>query len=281
MLGIAQCRETHQRQLFLLACAWLHSWLSFPFLGANYLLCFFNKIDFVSCRAGSSSLHRLFLQLQRVEATLWWCVGFSSARLHLLQNSMDSRCAGSEVAAPGLWRESGAVAHGLRSPTACGIFLDQGLNTCLLHWQADSSPPDSEPPGKFPIFHLLISMYLSVFCEKNHKSVVNLPANAGDTGDPRVEKAPWRQKWEPSPVFLPGESHGGRSLAGCSPRGCKNTHTCVCVYMYVCVCVCMRLLTLYTNMNIKSCFQRTGLWGLAKSEVRVEVYKLERVGWRS
>ena len=43
----------------------------------------------------------------------------------------------------------------------------------------------------------------------------------------------------------------------------------------------MRLLTLYTNMNIKSCFQRTGLWGLAKSEVRVEVYKLERVGWRS
>ena len=63
--------------------------------------------------------------------------------------------------APRLWRESGAVAHGLRSPTARGIFLDQGLNTRLLHWQADSSPPDSEPPGKFPIFHLLV-FYVSI-----------------------------------------------------------------------------------------------------------------------
>ena len=73
MLGIAQCRETHQRQLFLLACAWLHSWLSFPFLGANYSLCFLKKIYFVSCRAGSSSLHRLFLQLERVGYALVGC----------------------------------------------------------------------------------------------------------------------------------------------------------------------------------------------------------------
>ena len=30
------------------------------------------------------------------------------------------------------------VALGLSCPTACGIFLDQGLNLCPLHWQADS-----------------------------------------------------------------------------------------------------------------------------------------------
>ena len=30
-------------------------------------------------------------------------------------------------------------------------------------------------------------------------------------------KAPWRRKWQPTPVFLPGESHGQRSLAGNSP----------------------------------------------------------------
>ena len=30
---------------------------------------------------------------------------------------------------------------------------------------------------------------------------------------------PWRREWQPAPVFLPGESHGRRSLAGCSPRG--------------------------------------------------------------
>ena len=32
------------------------------------------------------------------------------------------------------------VAHGLSCLVACGIFLDQGLNPCLLHWQADSEP---------------------------------------------------------------------------------------------------------------------------------------------
>ena len=29
----------------------------------------------------------------------------------------------------------------------------------------------------------------------------------------------WRRKWQPTPVFLPGESHGRRSLVGCSPWG--------------------------------------------------------------
>ena len=32
------------------------------------------------------------------------------------------------------------VAHGLSCSAACGIFLDQGLNLCRLHWPADSSP---------------------------------------------------------------------------------------------------------------------------------------------
>ena len=30
-------------------------------------------------------------------------------------------------------------------------------------------------------------------------------------------KSPWRRKWQLTPVLLPGESHGRRSLAGCSP----------------------------------------------------------------
>ena len=31
--------------------------------------------------------------------------------------------------------------------------------------------------------------------------------------DPWVRKIPWRRKWQPTPVFLPGKSHGQRSLA--------------------------------------------------------------------
>ena len=37
--------------------------------------------------------------------------------------------------------------------------------------------------------------------------------------DPWVGKIPWRRKWQPTPVLLPGEFHGQVSLAGCSPRG--------------------------------------------------------------
>ena len=40
-----------------------------------------------------------------------------------------------------------------------------------------------------------------------------------------VGKIPWRRKWPPTPVFLPGESHGQRSLAGYSPWGRKKLDT--------------------------------------------------------
>ena len=39
---------------------------------------------------------------------------------------------------------------------------------------------------------------------------------------PWGRKLPWRGKWQPSPVFLPGKSHGQRSLAGYSPWGRKR-----------------------------------------------------------
>ena len=34
----------------------------------------------------------------------------------------------------------------------------------------------------------------------------------------------WRRKWQPTPVFLPGESHGRRRLAGYSPWGRKSNN---------------------------------------------------------
>ena len=41
---------------------------------------------------------------------------------------------------------------------------------------------------------------------------------------PWVGKIPWRRAWQPTPVFLPGESHGQRSLAGYSPWGRTESH---------------------------------------------------------
>ena len=40
--------------------------------------------------------------------------------------------------------------------------------------------------------------------------------------NPWVGKSPWRRKWQPTTVFLPGKSHGQRILAGYSPRGHKR-----------------------------------------------------------
>ena len=42
---------------------------------------------------------------------------------------------------------------------------------------------------------------------------------------PWVRKIPWRRKRQPTPVFLPGKSHGQRSLGGYSPWGCKESDT--------------------------------------------------------
>ena len=55
----------------------------------------------------------------------------------------------------------------------------------------------------------------------------NPSANAGDARDsgsiPGLGRFPWRREWRLTAVFLPGESHGQRSLVGYSPRGCRES----------------------------------------------------------
>ena len=51
--------------------------------------------------------------------------------------------------------------------------------------------------------------------------VKNPPANAGDTERwvrSQGQEEPWRRAWQPTPVFLPGESHGRRGLVGYGPQ---------------------------------------------------------------
>ena len=56
--------------------------------------------------------------------------------------------------------------------------------------------------------------------------VKNLPAQCKRYGfHPWVGKIPWRRKWQPTPVFLSGESHGHRSLVDYSPWGHKELDT--------------------------------------------------------
>ena len=66
--------------------------------------------------------------------------------------------------------------------------------------------------------------------KKDNKTVVSFPDGASGIEPacqcrrhkrhrfhPWVRKIPWRRKWQPTLVFLPGESHGQRSLAGYGP----------------------------------------------------------------
>ena len=72
------------------------------------------------------------------------CSGFSCCRARAL----------------GTWA-SVVVARGLSCSTACGIFPDQGLNPCPLHWQVDSYPlchqgsTHSSVDGHLGCFHIL------------------------------------------------------------------------------------------------------------------------------
>ena len=57
--------------------------------------------------------------------------------------------------------------------------------------------------------------------------VKNLPANAGGTMIPELERFPWRRKWQCTPAFLPEKFHGQRMLVGYRPSSCtgSDTHT--------------------------------------------------------
>ena len=73
-----------------------------------------------------------------------------------------------------------------------------------------------------------------------------------------VRKIPWRRKWQSTPVFLPGKSHGQRSLEGYSPWGHKESdmtehaHTLICIYM--------------PRVSLTACFLKSG--GITSLESR-------------
>ena len=60
--------------------------------------------------------------------------------------------------------------------------------------------------------------------------------NAGDPGSiPGSGRFPWRRKWQPTPIFLLGKSHGQRSLVDYSPWGHKESDTTERLSMHACM----------------------------------------------
>ena len=95
---------------------------------------------------------------------------------------------------------------------------------CISPWKDSFTPPASPPASSTkPLLQLTLSEWLFfLYCSERASQVAtevkNLPANAGRCKrrgfNPWVGKIPWRRKWQPTPVFLPGEFHGQRSLVG-------------------------------------------------------------------
>ena len=68
--------------------------------------------------------------------------------------------------------------------------------------------------------------------------------------NPWVGKIPGRKKWEATPVFLPGESHGQRSLVGYSPRGHRESD----MIKHTSSSSIIILLVIFPCMSINICF---------------------------
>ena len=69
------------------------------------------------------------------------------------------------------------------------------------------------------IYPRLLSKCFPLPSGANHKKITRLLMQEIKRRkfNPWVRKIPWIKAWQPTPVFLPGESHGQRSLAGYSP----------------------------------------------------------------
>ena len=78
----------------------------------------------------------------------------------------------------------------------------------------------------FGIWGVLSFSTLSVWGFLGGSVIKNPPTNKGDTGSiPGSGRSPGEKKRQPTPVFLPGKSHGQRRLGGHSPWGHKESDT--------------------------------------------------------
>ena len=73
-----------------------------------------------------------------------------------------------------------------------------------------------------PIFYAFIYMCIPPRWHSGKQSSCQCRRHRRRGFNPRVRKIPWRRKWQPTPMFLPGKLHGQRSLAGYSHEVIKS-----------------------------------------------------------
>ena len=125
-----------------------------------------------------------------------------------------------------------------------GLFQTQESNSSLLHWQGDSLPLSHQgrPEIKITDTYYAFTKCLTLFkprCPHKSLKAPMQPCTCGWVQVQRLQESDtledhWKsnsynlrayfleKKMQPTPIFLPGESHGQRSLVGYSPWGGKE-----------------------------------------------------------
>ena len=99
-------------------------------------------------------------------------------------------------------------------------------------WLLDA-PPQSLPSPLHGVLPVCLSVSRFFFFKDTTHIKLGPPKLSGKEGppirrlrfSPWARQIPWRGKWQPTPVFLPGKSHGQKSLVGYSSRSCKELDT--------------------------------------------------------
>ena len=107
----------------------------------------------------------------------------------------------------------------------CGILQARILEWVAIPFSGGSSWPRDQTlvpciAGRFVSIWEFITSKLGFPEDTSAKESTSQYKRCGVS--PWVCKIPWRRKWHPTPVFLPGYTHGQRRLLGFSPWGCKE-----------------------------------------------------------
>ena len=100
--------------------------------------------------------------------------------------------------------------------TYCSLILFMYLFTLCLFWEKAMAPHSSPLAWKIPWTEEPGGLKSMGSLRVRHGWVTSLSF---------FTFMHWRRKWQPTPVFLPGESRGWGSLAGCHLRGLTESDT--------------------------------------------------------
>ena len=198
----------------------MHTYIRRVFSLAAFRLCIFCCCKFLFDCSGSSLLVRAFYSCSE-RVLLFTAAHRLLAAVVLLLRSTGCRHVGfrsHSTRAQQLWSLGMAAPQPVESSWAKGRTHVPCIGRRLLI----HSPTRED---LFCVFEVSSSMnglprWLSV-----KESACQFRRRRSPEFDPQVGKISWRSVWQPTPVFLPGESHGQRSLAGYSPWGHRESDT--------------------------------------------------------